>query len=191
MSDTALHNWMCTLGLLLNRCPGTVWKLRRMPTQRRPYFRRAAALTVVFEVAAVRAGDHMQACPARPLTSPSCGPLRSARQRSDRRTLGIAVHPDLSIHVTAPWDTPVPIIEERLVAKGRWLLKQFRYFEEFLPRVPPREYVPGESHHYLGRRYVLKVKQANERSVKLKGGELQVALPDRHDREQVRQLLAG
>lgn len=117
--------------------------------------------------------------------------LSFALRRSERRTLGIEVHPDLSIHVVAPMKASLPVIEAKVVAKGRWLLKQFRHFEEFLPRTPPREYVPGESHSYLGRRYVLKVRQGHERSVKLKGGELVVMLMERNDREQVRQLLAA
>ena len=112
-------------------------------------------------------------------------------RRSARRTLGIEVLPDLSVHVVAPMNAALPLIEAKVVAKGHWLLKQFRHFEEFLPRTPPREFVPGESHNYLGRRYVLKVRAGKERSVKLKGGELVVTLPERNDREQVRQLLAG
>ena len=114
-----------------------------------------------------------------------------ALARSDRRTLGIEVHPDLSVHVVAPLNAPLPVIEQRLVAKGKWLLKQFRHFAQFLPRTPPREYVPGESHSYLGRRYVMKVRRSVERSVKLKGGELLVTLPEPNDREQVRQLLTA
>ncbi|MEO8589557.1 MAG: SprT family zinc-dependent metalloprotease [Flavobacteriales bacterium] len=117
--------------------------------------------------------------------------LEFSLRRSERRTLGIEVHPDLSVHVVAPMNAALPTIEAKVVAKGRWLLKQFRHFEEFLPRTPPREYVSGESHSYLGRRYVLKVRSGKERSVKLKGGELVVTLPERNDREQVRQLVAA
>lgn len=117
--------------------------------------------------------------------------LRFTLARTERRTLGISVHPDLSVHVTAPLNTPLPLIEAKVLAKGRWLLKQFRHFEEFLPRTPPREYVPGESHSYLGRRYMLKVRRAAASSVKLKSGELVVALPVPNDREHVRQLLAA
>lgn len=117
--------------------------------------------------------------------------LTFALHRSERRTLGIEVHPDLSVHVVAPLNAPLPVIEQRVLAKGKWLLKQFRHFEQFLPRTPPREYVPGESHGYLGRRYLLKVRHAEERTVKLKGGELLVTLPEPDDLELVRQLLAG
>ena len=59
-------------------------------------------------------------------------------RRSARRTLGIEVLPDLSVHVVAPMNAALPLIEAKVVAKGHWLLKQFRHFEEFLPRTPPR-----------------------------------------------------
>ncbi len=108
--------------------------------------------------------------------------------RCTRRTLGIEVHPDMSVHVIAPVKATLPSIEAKVLAKGRWLLKQFRHFEQFLPRTPPPDYVSGESHHYLGRRYMLKVRAAANRTVKLMGGELVVTLPDRHDRQEVRRL---
>lgn len=108
--------------------------------------------------------------------------------RSPRRTLGIEVHPDLSVHVVAPLGVALPAIEAKVLAKGRWLLKQFRHFEQFLPRPAPHDYVSGGSHQYLGRRYMLKVRAATNRTVKLIGGELVVTLPDRHDQQEVRRL---
>ncbi len=110
--------------------------------------------------------------------------------RTERRTLGIEVHPDQSVHVVAPVTAPLPMIEAKVVAKGRWLVKQFRYFEQFLPRTPPPGFECGATHRYLGRRYTLKVRDGRP-AVKLSGPELLVTLPHRNDRNEIRRLVTG
>ena len=74
-----------------------------------------------------------------------------------RKTLAISVHPDLSITVKAPEGTDPHQIEQKVQQRAAWIRKQQRQFEIFLPDVPPRQYVSGESHRYLGRQYRLKV----------------------------------
>lgn len=96
--------------------------------------------------------------------------------RSKRKTLAIEVHPDLMVKVIAPIDASLESIDEKVIKRGSWIIKQKQFFESFLPRTPKREYVSGETHLYLGRRYVLKVKKADKSEVKLKGGELLVFL---------------
>lgn len=92
--------------------------------------------------------------------------------RTDRKTLAIEVHPDLTVNVIAPNNAPLDTIEEKLIKRGSWIVKQWQYFDSFLPRTPIREYVSGETHLFLGRRYILKVRKGDENDVKLKGGEL-------------------
>lgn len=110
--------------------------------------------------------------------------------RSDRKSLAIEVHPDLSIKVVAPINADVSDIREKILKRAKWITKQQRYFEQFLPRTPKREYVAGESHYYLGRKYLLKIKQSKLNQVKLKGGEIVVFSTDKYDREQTRSLLS-
>jgi predicted metal-dependent hydrolase len=74
-----------------------------------------------------------------------------------RKTLAISVHPDLSVIVKAPEGTEPRQIEHKVQQRAAWIRKQQRQFEIFLPDVPPRQYVSGESHRYLGRQYRLKV----------------------------------
>ena len=74
-----------------------------------------------------------------------------------RKTLDISVHPDLTVTVKAPEGTPQEEIDARLQHRAAWILKQQRQFQIYLPDVPPRQYVSGESHRYLGRQYRLKV----------------------------------
>lgn len=84
------------------------------------------------------------------------------------------MHPDLSIHVVAPSGTNRAAIENRVKRRAPWVFKQLDYFEQFLPAVPPRQYVGGETHRYLGRSYLLRVIRGNTCAVKISGRRLVV-----------------
>jgi hypothetical protein len=90
--------------------------------------------------------------------------------RRERTTLEIAVEPDASVVVGAPQDAPLAAIEEKVRKRAPWILRQQRYFLQFLPRTPERQYVAGETHLYLGRQYRLKVVPHIQATVKLVGG---------------------
>lgn len=77
--------------------------------------------------------------------------------RRRRKTLEIAVEPDASVVVTAPLDAPIEAIAGKVRKRAAWVRRQQRFFSRFLPRTPPRRYVAGETHLYLGRPYRLKV----------------------------------
>jgi predicted metal-dependent hydrolase len=77
--------------------------------------------------------------------------------RSDRRTLGITVNPDSSVTVTAPEDATLDAILDRLHRRGSWILRTRRDFDALRPRTPPRQYLSGETHWFLGREYRLLV----------------------------------
>jgi predicted metal-dependent hydrolase len=74
-----------------------------------------------------------------------------------RKTLAIHVHPDLSVTVKAPENADAETVRQKVYRRAAWILKQQRQIELYLPDVPPRQYVSGESHRYLGRQYRLKV----------------------------------
>jgi predicted metal-dependent hydrolase len=59
------------------------------------------------------------------------------------------------------------------------------------PPPPPRLWVNGETHRYLGRQYRLKLVQAADKSVSLSGPHLRVTLPDITDRAAVQALMQG
>jgi len=75
----------------------------------------------------------------------------------ERKTLAVSVQPDLSVVVKAPAGTPLEQVKQKVAARASWILKQQREFSRYLPNVPPRRYVSGENHRYLGRQYRLKV----------------------------------
>lgn len=108
---------------------------------------------------------------------------------SDRRTLGISVLPDGTVEVSAPLETPIPKIEERLIARLPWIERQRAHFGQFLPRTPARQYVGGETHLYLGRQYRLRLEQAADWEVRCYAGRLVVSVPAPHLPEQIRRAL--
>ena len=88
---------------------------------------------------------------------------------SNRRTLGIAVYPDGTVMIKAPFGTPISKIEEKVRKRAAWIVRQQRYFESFGKNIPERRYISGESHCYLGRQYRLYVREGKPNSVSFKG----------------------
>jgi predicted metal-dependent hydrolase len=112
-------------------------------------------------------------------------------EQMPRKTLAISVHPDLSVLVKAPVDTSLEEVNAKVAKRARWILSQKRRFEIFLPDVPPRKYVSGESHRFLGRQYRLKVIEINsgdEEQIKLSRQFLEVYTPEKNP-SHVRELV--
>ncbi len=93
---------------------------------------------------------------------------------SRRKTLGLHVYPDLSVMVSAPLGTKQERIRSFVKRRGGWIRKAWQEFDLYLPKLPPRRYVRGETHRYLGRQYRLKVEQGREDAVKCLRGYLLV-----------------
>lgn len=110
---------------------------------------------------------------------------------TDRKTLGIKVYPDKSVHIVAPMGTPAEKVAEKVHLKAAWILKQQDFFLSFYPHTPPRRYVSGESHLYLGKKYRLKVIQSDNESVKLNGGNIYVHCKNSNDKSHIEKLLKG
>lgn len=112
-------------------------------------------------------------------------------ERRQRTTLEITVDPDGLVRVTAPSNAAVEDIAARVRKRARWILNQQATFSTFRPRTPPRLYVPGETHLYLGRQYRIRVvppkaekfapSAACMPSVKMVRGFLEVRHVDFHD----------
>ena len=98
---------------------------------------------------------------------------------SNRKSLGITVTPDLNVLVRAPLDTSLEKVKEKLRKKAPWIIKQQGFFLSFHPKTPPRKFIGGETHLYLGRQYRLKITQSKIESVKLKGKFIKVATTDK------------
>jgi len=108
---------------------------------------------------------------------------------AQRKTLAITVHPDLRITVKAPEGTDLADIEAKVRKRAAWILQQQRDLERYLPHLPPRQYVSGETHRYLGRQYRLKVIEDGAESVKHGRSYIYVHVQDRVDTERIKGLL--
>jgi predicted metal-dependent hydrolase len=106
-----------------------------------------------------------------------------------RRTLEISVYPDLSVRVAAPLDRTLDEIQEKVKKRAAWILEQQDSFSLFLPKQPPRRFVSGETHAYLGRQYRLRTMDGDRERIVLSRGLLCVYTKDRSDSARVRRLM--
>lgn len=89
-----------------------------------------------------------------------------------RKSLGIKVHPDTTVEVLAPIDTLEIDVLKKVKAKSLWIIKQQSHFNSFRPATPPRRFVNGETHLYLGRQYRLKIVPDTINLIKVYRGQL-------------------
>lgn len=108
---------------------------------------------------------------------------------SERKTLAISVHPDLSVTVKAPIHTDLDAVREKILKRAAWIQRQWREFELYLPKQPPRSFVNGETHRYLGRQYRLRAELGDTESVKCLRGYFRITLRNVPDPERVRRSL--
>ena len=95
-------------------------------------------------------------------------------QYSNRKSLGITVTPEMNVVVKAPVNASTERIARVVQKRAPWILRQQSYFLTFHPKQPPKRFVNGESHLYLGRQYRLRVRRGKREIVKLDGGHLDV-----------------
>ena len=107
----------------------------------------------------------------------------------DRKSLAITVHPDQRLEIVAPEGCDPDRVLKRIERRQGWILKQWRYFEQFKPAQPVPSYVSGETFLYLGRQYRLKVHEATVETVKLIGRFLHVWVREKADRGRKHQLV--
>lgn len=93
---------------------------------------------------------------------------------AERKTLGIKVTPDMDVFVKAPANAPIDRIEKIIRKRAPWILKQQDDFLAHFPKMPPKKYISGETHLYLGRQYRLKVVIGMKETVKLHGRFIEV-----------------
>src|ERR1041384_908077 len=110
-------------------------------------------------------------------------------KQSRRKSLAISVLPDLSVVVTAPLNSDLDLIKSKIKKRAPWILKQQQGFRAYLPTQPPRQYVSGETHYYLGRQYRLKLIESENESVKLRGGYIHIELRNKQDKARAADLL--
>jgi predicted metal-dependent hydrolase len=90
----------------------------------------------------------------------------------------IHVHPNGTVEVESPAGKSDHEIAEAILKRARWIGTNLSYFEKLRKHALPRNYVSGETHFYLGKRYQLKVLESYSGSsrVRLIAGQIQVEL---------------
>ncbi|MBR3730273.1 MAG: M48 family metallopeptidase [Bacteroidales bacterium] len=106
----------------------------------------------------------------------------------DRKTLGIKVLPDGTVSLKAPIDATLDDIRNKVHHRAAWILRQKRYFESFGTPTTERQYISGESHLYLGRQYMLKIKEGKSNAVHYQNNILEVVCQNKKEADRVLQL---
>jgi predicted metal-dependent hydrolase len=106
-----------------------------------------------------------------------------------RKHLAITVHPELRLEVSAPEGSALAQVLARVDRRAAWIVRQWRFFEQYQPAQPGPRYLSGETHRYLGRQYRLKVYEGSPEGVKLIGRFLHLRTTRREDGDRVRSLL--
>ncbi|MBU6122936.1 M48 family metallopeptidase [Hymenobacter siberiensis] len=94
-----------------------------------------------------------------------------------RRTIGFAVRPDGSVHISAPAGTSPEWVAQQVLKKADWILKHQETFASRPAPTPTRHFEAGSTHYYQGRAYQLRFAEARRPTVTLAGDELLMATP--------------
>jgi predicted metal-dependent hydrolase len=94
-----------------------------------------------------------------------------------RRTIGFAVRPDGSVHVSAPAGTSREWVAQQVLKKADWILKHQASFASRPAPAPSRRYEAGSLHYYQGQPYRLRFAEAHRLAVAVAGDELVVSAP--------------
>ena len=107
--------------------------------------------------------------------------LRYRLHRAERESLRVSVHPDRRIDVYAPTWASDEEVARRVRRRAAWIKRQLDFFLSFEPRHDLKEYVPGETHRYLGRRYRIRYipTDSGEPTCRLRGAHYEVSAPTR------------
>ncbi len=95
-----------------------------------------------------------------------------------RRTLGLVVKPDGSVHVSAPRDTTPAWVAAQVLRKAPWILKHQDAFRQRQAAVVKSRLEAGARLHFLGQSYYLSLMTGPGPRIVLTQEELQVISPE-------------
>ena len=88
-----------------------------------------------------------------------------------RKTFGIKVSPDKTVHVSVPLETSMEEIEKWVVKKATWIFKQQHYFNTLELYDINYEIKSGYSVFYLGRQYKIIIEISKKEEVSYLGNQ--------------------
>lgn len=95
-----------------------------------------------------------------------------------RRSIGFAVRPDGSVHVSAPAGISAEWVAQQVLKRADWILRHQEAFAKRPAPVPARRYEAGSTHLYQGRSYVLRWAAGSRPAVEVVGNELVLTAPN-------------
>lgn len=98
-----------------------------------------------------------------------------------RKTLSICVKPDGSVILKAPVDATLEAVRQKMHKRANWILRQKRFFESFGTPTTQRQYISGESHLYLGRQYMLRVKESSINAIHYQNNIIEIECRHKKD----------
>lgn len=100
---------------------------------------------------------------------------------AQRKTLSISVCPDGTVCLKAPIDASLEKIRQKVHKRANWILRQMRFFDSFGTPTTKRQYISGESHLYLGRQYMLRVKESDINAVHYQNNVIEIECRKKKD----------
>ncbi len=105
---------------------------------------------------------------------------RYSVEETERLKVSILVHvsPDGNVIVETPPECPLSKVKVAVQKRARWIFQNQDSTKRSIGHPLPREYISGETHFYLGRRYSIRVMvERSETPVKLLRGIIQIHVP--------------
>ncbi|MGH8146351.1 MAG: M48 family metallopeptidase [Rhodanobacteraceae bacterium] len=112
-------------------------------------------------------------------------------RRADVKRLRIVVDPEGAVRVTAPRRASNEAIVARVSRRGDWIQRQRECFARWRPRTPPRQYLSGETHLFLGRQLRLRVERGTPPGVAMVDTRLVIRVANPDDRLAVRDAVSA
>lgn len=106
-----------------------------------------------------------------------------------RRTLGFAVRPDGSVHISAPAGTSPEWVAQQVLKKADWILKHQQAFANRTTPAPTRRFEPASTHYYQGQPCRLRFAEATCSGIALIEDELIISAPHSLNAAQTEALL--
>lgn len=106
-----------------------------------------------------------------------------------RRTIGFAVRPDGSVHISAPAGTSPEWVAQQVLRKADWILKHLATFASRPAPVPARRFDTDSPHYFQGQTYPLRFAEARWTKVGLADDALVISTPTPPNAAQAEALL--
>jgi len=106
-----------------------------------------------------------------------------------RRSIGFAVRPDGSVHVSAPAGISADWVAQQVLKRADWILRHQQEFASRPAPVPTRRFEPGSTHYYLGRPHTLHFVEGPRPGVTATDNTLLLASPQPLSEAQAEALL--